>query len=179
MEPAIEQAVRKEGIPSACRVRAGKLKPSLTTGTGPLGTALRLPTGPGDTGVPHHRRSARARALGGGQRTTALPGAEASRRAQAAEHRRAGHRPAFEDHRGIVGRVHLAALRARRGANHLESSFDEWTEKVSAAHLAEALLDRLSHHVHILARNGGSHLLRHGGRQVSADHRLCTSAYWE
>ena len=39
--------------------------------------------------------------------------------------------------------------------------FDEWTSVFGAERLTGALLDRLTHHVHILAMNGESYRLRH------------------
>ena len=45
--------------------------------------------------------------------------------------------------------------------------FDEWTEVFGSELLTGALLDRLTHHVHILEMNGDSYRLRHS-RQNSA-----------
>ena len=39
--------------------------------------------------------------------------------------------------------------------------FDEWVEVFRPEHLTGALLDRLTHHVHILEMNGDSYCLRH------------------
>ena len=39
--------------------------------------------------------------------------------------------------------------------------FDEWTEVFGSNRLTGALLDRLTHHVHILEMNGESYRLRH------------------
>ena len=39
--------------------------------------------------------------------------------------------------------------------------FDEWTEVFDSERLTGALLDRLTHHVHILEMNGDSYRLRH------------------
>ena len=39
--------------------------------------------------------------------------------------------------------------------------FDEWTEVFGSERLTGALLDRLTHHVHILGMNGDSYQLRH------------------
>ena len=39
--------------------------------------------------------------------------------------------------------------------------FDEWTEVFGSERLTGALLDRLTHHVHILEMNGESYRLRH------------------
>ena len=38
--------------------------------------------------------------------------------------------------------------------------FDEWTEVFGSERLTGALLDRLTHHVHILEMNGGSYRLK-------------------
>ena len=38
--------------------------------------------------------------------------------------------------------------------------FDEWTEVFGSERLAGALLDRLTHHVHILEMNGESYRLK-------------------
>ena len=40
--------------------------------------------------------------------------------------------------------------------------FDEWTEVFGSERLTGALLDRFTHHVHILEMNGESYRLRHG-----------------
>ena len=45
--------------------------------------------------------------------------------------------------------------------------FDEWTEVFGSERLTGALLDRLTHHVHILEMNGDSYRLK-GGRQSAA-----------
>ena len=42
--------------------------------------------------------------------------------------------------------------------------FDEWTEMFGSERLTGALLDRLTHHVHILEMNGDSYRLRHSSR---------------
>ena len=42
--------------------------------------------------------------------------------------------------------------------------FDEWTEVFGSERLTGALLDRLTHHVHILEMNGESYRLRAAGR---------------
>ena len=43
--------------------------------------------------------------------------------------------------------------------------FDEWTSVFGAERLTGALLDRLTHHVHILELNGASYRLRHSKQQ--------------
>ena len=45
--------------------------------------------------------------------------------------------------------------------------FDEWTEMFGSERLTGALLDRLTHHVHIIEMNGDSYRLRHSGRTAS------------
>ena len=51
--------------------------------------------------------------------------------------------------------------------------FDEWTGVFGSERLTGALLDRLTHHVHILEMNGDSYRLRHSREnadsQVSDD----------
>lgn len=48
--------------------------------------------------------------------------------------------------------------------------FDEWTEVFGSERLTGALLDRLTHHVHILEMNGESYRLKQstGRRQASS-----------
>ena len=41
-----------------------------------------------------------------------------------------------------------------------EVLFDEWTTVFGSERLTEALLDRLTHHVHILEMNGDSYRLK-------------------
>ena len=48
--------------------------------------------------------------------------------------------------------------------------FDEWTEVFGSERLTGALLDRLTHHVHILEMNGDSYRLRHS--RQSATHEV-------
>ena len=44
--------------------------------------------------------------------------------------------------------------------------FDEWTEVFGSERLTGALLDRLTHHVHILEMNGESYRLKHSRKNV-------------
>ena len=44
---------------------------------------------------------------------------------------------------------------------------DEWTEMFGSERLTGALLDRLTHHVHIIEMNGDSYRLRQSGRPAS------------
>jgi DNA replication protein DnaC len=50
-----------------------------------------------------------------------------------------------------------------RGSINITSNlpFDEWTEVFGSERLTGALLDRLTHHVHILEMNGESYRLKH------------------
>ena len=52
----------------------------------------------------------------------------------------------------------LISQRCERGATIITSNlpFDEWTATFGDARLIGALLDRLTHHVHILEMNGPS-----------------------
>ena len=67
----------------------------------------------------------------------------------------------------LYGRVRLAVLgqgisqRYERGATIITSNlpFDEWTATFGEERLTGALLDRLTHHVHILEMNGKSYRL--------------------
>jgi DNA replication protein DnaC len=47
---------------------------------------------------------------------------------------------------------------------------DEWTGVFASERLTGALLDRLTHHVHILELNGDSFRLKHSKRQIADDH---------
>ena len=47
--------------------------------------------------------------------------------------------------------------------------FDEWTETFGSQHLTGALLDRLTHHVHILEMNGESFRLNHSRAHWCSD----------
>ena len=46
--------------------------------------------------------------------------------------------------------------------------FDEWTDVFGSERLTGALLDRLTHHVHILETNGGSYRLRHSRQNAAS-----------
>ena len=61
------------------------------------------------------------------------------------------------------------SLRYERGSILVTTNlaFDEWTEVFGSERLTGALLDRLTHHVHILEMNGDSYRLRHS-RQSAA-----------
>ena len=49
--------------------------------------------------------------------------------------------------------------------------FDEWTEVFGSERLTGALLDRLTHHVHILEMNGESYRLKHSREEVPSQTR--------
>ena len=46
--------------------------------------------------------------------------------------------------------------------------FDEWTEVFGSERLTGALLDRLTHHVHILEMNGESYRLKHSREGIAS-----------
>jgi hypothetical protein len=47
--------------------------------------------------------------------------------------------------------------------------FDEWTSVFGSERLTGALLDRFTHHVHILEMNGDSFRLKHSKRRIRDD----------
>jgi DNA replication protein DnaC len=57
--------------------------------------------------------------------------------------------------------------RYERGSTLVTSNlpFDEWTELLGSERLTGALLDRLTHHVHILEMNGESYRLAQSKRR--------------
>lgn len=65
----------------------------------------------------------------------------------------------------------LISQRYERGATMITSNlpFDEWTETFGSERLTGALLDRLTHHVHILEMNGDSYRLAQSRARNSAD----------
>ena len=67
----------------------------------------------------------------------------------------------------------IFSQRYERGSTLVTSNlpFDEWTEVFGAERLTGALLDRLTHHVHILEMNGESYRLNQsrGHRESTAD----------
>ena len=52
--------------------------------------------------------------------------------------------------------------------------FDEWTEVFGSEHLTGALLDRLTHHVHILEMNGDSYRLNQSQKTAETPKNLTT-----
>ena len=61
----------------------------------------------------------------------------------------------------------IFSQRYERGATLVTSNlpFDEWTEVLGSERLTGALLDRLTHHVHILEMNGESYRLAQSKRR--------------
>ena len=60
--------------------------------------------------------------------------------------------------------------RYERGSTIVTSNlpFDEWTSAFGSERLTGALLDRLTHHVHILEMNGESYRLKHSRQSRKA-----------
>ena len=54
--------------------------------------------------------------------------------------------------------------------------FDEWTAIFGSERLTRALLDRLTHHVHILEMNGDSYRLRHSQKTPTPRSRTIRTA---
>jgi hypothetical protein len=72
------------------------------------------------------------------------------------------------------GETRFGTTRYERGSVIVTSNlpFDEWTSVFGSERLTGALLDRLTHHVHILEMNGESYRLRqsrHRRRAPSSD----------
>ena len=61
----------------------------------------------------------------------------------------------------------MLSQRYERGATMVTSNlpFQEWTEVLGSERLTGALLDRLTHHVHILEMNGDSYCLKQSRRK--------------
>jgi DNA replication protein DnaC len=61
----------------------------------------------------------------------------------------------------------IFSLRYECGATLVTSNlpFNEWTEVLGSERLTGALLDRLTHHVHILEMNGESYRLKESKRK--------------
>lgn len=64
----------------------------------------------------------------------------------------------------------LISQRYERGSIIITSNlpFDEWTSTFGTERLTGALLDRLTHHVHILEMNGDSYRLKHASKRRKA-----------
>ena len=70
----------------------------------------------------------------------------------------------------------IFSQRYERGSTLVTTNlpFDEWTEVLGSERLTGALLDRLTHHVHILEMNGDSFRLRQSrqGQQPQGSHTI-------
>ncbi len=64
----------------------------------------------------------------------------------------------------------LISQRYERGSIIITSNlpFDEWTSTFGTERLTGALLDRPTHHVHILEMNGDSYRLKHASERRKA-----------
>ena len=69
----------------------------------------------------------------------------------------------------IQGASEVFSQRYERGSILVTTNlpFDEWIEMFGSERLTGALLDRLTHHVHIIEMNGDSYRLRQSGRPAS------------
>jgi hypothetical protein len=69
----------------------------------------------------------------------------------------------------ITPEIETFSQRYERGSTMVTSNlpFAEWTEFLGSERLTGALLDRLTHHVHILEMNGDSFRLKHSRRKRS------------
>ena len=87
---------------------------------------------------------------------------------ESADHRRTGLRPTVPDRCRAALRGLQPTPRAglHPGDHHLP--FDEWTEVFGSERLTGALLDRLTHHVHILEMNGESYRLKRSRENAAA-----------
>jgi DNA replication protein DnaC len=74
----------------------------------------------------------------------------------------------------VLCRIERRPPRYERAATLVTSNlpFEEWTEVFGSERLTGALLDRLTHHVHILEMNGDSYRLKQSRRKRNppADH---------
>ena len=68
----------------------------------------------------------------------------------------------------VVSLFEVFSQRYERGSTIVTSNlpFDEWTGVFGSERLTGALLDRLTHHVHILEMNGDSYRLKQSKRRV-------------
>ena len=85
----------------------------------------------------------------------------------AADHRRAPLRASVEDQSGTTLRGFQPEIRAGSILVTTSLPFDEWTEMFGSERLTGALLDRLTHHVHIIEMNGESYRLRQSSRTAA------------
>ena len=97
---------------------------------------------------------------GGPGRETAAQSATSAIPPEPADHRRTGLRALVPHRRRTAIRGLQPALRAGSTMVTTNLPFDEWTEVFGSERLTGALLDRLTHHVHILEMNGESYRLK-------------------
>ena len=76
--------------------------------------------------------------------------------------------PPVQDRSGTALRGLQPALRAGAIMVTTNLPFDEWTEVFGSERLTGALLDRLTHHVHILEMNGQSYRLKRSRETAAA-----------
>src|SRR2546425_1139723 len=84
---------------------------------------------------------------------------------RAVDHRRAGFVPLSKTGAELLFEVF--SRRYERSSTLVTSNlpFNEWTEAFGSERLTGALLDRLTHHVHILEMNGESYRLKDSKRR--------------
>jgi DNA replication protein DnaC len=71
----------------------------------------------------------------------------------------------------------VLSQRYERGATFITSNlpFNEWTEVLGSERLTGALLDRLTHHVHILELNGSSYRLKQSKKSKDVTSKKASS----
>ena len=72
-------------------------------------------------------------------------------------------------HTGAELNFEIFSQRYERGSTLVATNlpFDKWTEMFGSERLTGALLNRLTHHVHIIEMTGDSYRLRQSGRPAS------------
>ena len=96
-------------------------------------------------------------------------------KSQPADHPRAGLRPPVLHRRGTALQSYeVFSQRYERGSILVTTNlpFDEWTEVSGSERLTGALLDRLTHHVHILEMNGDSYRLKRSRENANSPQAL-------
>ena len=108
----------------------------------------------------HHRRRPGPRTDGGPGREAADESSAATLTAEPPDHRRTGLCTPLSTGAELLFEVF--SQRYERGSILVTTNlpFDEWTEVFGSERLTGALLDRLTHHVHILEMNGESYRLK-------------------
>ena len=105
---------------------------------------------------------------GSQRREKAAESAAATVTAEPADHRRTGLRPPSTTGAELLFEVF--SQRYERGSILVTTNlpFDEWTEVFGSERLTGVLLDRLTHHVHILEMNGESYRLKRSRENAAA-----------